>query len=302
MDRQELSEVNMKITRPMLAGTIKKIEDIKFPVLVSPKLDGFRCLKIDGKAVSRSFKPIANTYVREYIEQHFPDGIDGELMLRDKNATFNEISSAFRKVEGEPDFLFYVFDFITNLSFQSRQDIVENITREHLKLVMVPHELVATYTYLLEKETDYLNCGYEGLMVRSVDGPYKQGRSTLKEGYLLKLKRFIDSEAEVIGFEEQMHNDNPKEQNELGLTSRATKKEYMKPAGILGKFLVRDLKTGVEFKIGTGDGLTQKLRKEIWTDQDKYVGSLVKYKYQDVGVKNKPRFPVWLGFRAGEDL
>ena len=53
-----------------------------------------------------------------------------------------------------------------------------------------------------------LDDGYEGLMLRAPDGPYKFGRSTVKENTLLKVKNFLDDEAEVIGFKEQTTNTN----------------------------------------------------------------------------------------------
>ena len=40
------------------------------------------------------------------------------------------------------------------------------------------------------------------------NAPYKQGRSTVREGYLLKVKTFLDDEATVVRFEERMHNGN----------------------------------------------------------------------------------------------
>lgn len=294
----------MTITRPMLSGKADDLSKLKFPVLASPKLDGFRCLKLDGKCLARSFKPIPNDHVRNYIEKYFPDGLDGELMLAG-DEDFNKVSSAFRKQAGEPDFVFWVFDLTTcDSGFQARHlilgDLVEQIDDPHLKLV--EHKLIHSAQELEEYERQQLVLGFEGVMVRSVDGPYKCGRSTAKEGYLLKLKQFVDSEAEVIGFEEQMHNENTKEKNELGLSKRSTHKENMIPAGTLGKFLVRDIKTGVEFGIGTGEGLTHQLRQEIWDNQDQYMGEIVKYKYQPHGTKNKPRIPIWLGFRAPEDM
>ena len=292
------------IKRPMLAGTPKDLSKIKFPVLASPKLDGFRCVKVIGKALSRSFKPIANTFVREYIECNFPENIDGELMLADSKATFNDISSAFRKHDGKPDFIFFAFDFITEAPFHERVELLNEVVAKAAdpRLIALPQSLVYTLDELLKFEELCLKTGYEGVMVRSINGPYKEGRSTEKEGYLLKLKRFEDSEAEIIGFEEQLHNENEKVVNELGKSSRSSHKENMVPAGTLGKFLVRDIHTGVEFKVGTGDGLTQHIRQDVWDNREAFLGTLVKYKFQPVGTKEKPRIPIWLGFRAKEDL
>ena len=45
-----------------------------------------------------------------------------------------------------------------------------------------------------------LNAGYEGLMLRDPNGIYKFGRSSVKENILLKVKEFMDDEAEIIAF------------------------------------------------------------------------------------------------------
>ena len=46
-----------KQIKPLLACE-EPLDDVKFPVYVSTKLDGIRCLIIDGVAYSRSLKPI----------------------------------------------------------------------------------------------------------------------------------------------------------------------------------------------------------------------------------------------------
>ena len=51
-------------------------------------------------------------------------------------------------------------------------------------------------------------------MLRDPSSLYKQGRHTLKSQALMKLKKFYDDEAKVIGFEEKMHNNNEQEKDE----------------------------------------------------------------------------------------
>jgi DNA ligase-1 len=141
--------------------------------------------------------------------------------------------------------------------------------------------------------------GYEGVMVRSLSGEYKHGRSTAKQGILGKVKRFSDYEAVVIGFEEKMHNTNDAKTNELGRTQRSTAKEGLVGANTLGSLTVE--KDGVIFNVGSGFNDAQ--RKEIWEHQSKYLGSLVKYKCFDVqSGYEAPRFPIFLGFRDKDDL
>ena len=142
--------------------------------------------------------------------------------------------------------------------------------------------------------------GYEGAMVRSIDGPYKFGRATENEGYLLKIKRFVDSEAVVLNCYELMHNDNEAETNALGRTERSTKKEGMVGAGTLGGFNVRDLKSGVEFSIGSG--FTADERSRFWERRGKLSGLVVKYKYFASGSKKRPRFPIFEGIRDKRDM
>ena len=66
----------------------------------------------------------------------------------------------------------------------------------------------------------------------------------------------------------------------------------------MGALLVRDLTTGVEFQIGTGFDAAD--RAEFW-EQDMR-GKIVKYKSFSIGVKDKPRFPSFLGLRSEIDL
>lgn len=59
--------------------------------------------------------------------------------------------------------------------------------------------------------------------------------------------------------------------------------------------LVCALPGGIKFSIGSG--FTQEEREAFWAIRDKLPGRLVKYKYFPVGVKDRPRFPVYLGWR-----
>lgn len=299
------------ISRPMLAETAKDLNLIMFPVMASPKLDGIRCVIVGGKALSRKFKPIPNTYVREWLEANVPSGSDGELLVVGKS--FNEVQSAIMREDGEPNFEYHIFDKVDSKHgltqvfkerYNNAKEAVEEITSTitTTKVKLVPHVLIENLEQLNAYEVECVQEGYEGVMIRSLNGQYKCGRSTLKQGWLLKIKRFEDSEAEILGFEELRHNINELTTNELGLTKRSTAKEGMILAGTLGKFKVRDIKTKQEFDIGTGEGLTQTLRQEIWNNRTSYLGKLVKYKYQPAGQKDLPRFPVWLGFRNELDM
>lgn len=291
------------ITKPMLAATVEDVDELPFPMIASPKLDGIRCLKIDGKVLSRSLKPIANKHIRKVLEHVLPEGADGEIMSGD---TFQATTSAVMSHGGEPEFAFCMFDYVPE---DLKEPYTKRVRRMHQTvmaacspIVILPVKTVWDSEELLAYEAKCLARGYEGVILRDPEGPYKCGRSTLRQGWLLKLKRFVDSEAEVIGFVEQLRNENEATVNALGYTERSSKKAGKVPAGTLGKLKVRDLKTGVEFAIGTGKGLTADLRSRIWTYPEFFVGQIVKYKYQPIGVKVAPRLPIFLGFRDERDM
>jgi DNA ligase-1 len=299
-----------QITRPMLAANVDiltgALDKLRFPLLVTPKLDGIRCVMVDGKALSRTFKPIPNRYIREWLEGVAVSGLDGELMMGD-GLDFQATTSAIMSRDGSPDFTYHVFDFVSdsidtpyNTRLVRLAQWVGALQFPHIKFV--PYQQVDNLDELLAFEAEVLKMGYEGVCMRSPDSPYKCGRATFKQQWLLKMKRFLDGEATILGFVERMQNTNEAVTNELGLTKRSSAKSGKVPAGTLGTFQVRDLADGTEFEIGTGRGLGDALRKAIWQNQDAYLGRVIKFKYQPQGVKDAPRVASFLGFRDAADM
>lgn len=287
--------------KPMLASPAGEL--IQLPALLSPKLDGIRCLIIDGVAVGRSLKAIPNKYVQKLFGRSEFNGLDGELIVGAPTAkeVFQATSSGVMSIEGEPEVMFHVFDdFIETGGFQRRLHTAHRRIKKSKCCVPVVHHEIQVADDLNRWEEDYLAMGYEGVMLRHPDGPYKHGRSTAKEGWLLKVKRFEDGEARIIGFSELMHNANEAKRNELGHLERSSHKAGKIGKQTLGALTVKDLKTGVEFDIGTG--FTADQRQLLWARGDDLLGKVVKYKSQPTGVKEKPRFPVFLGFRDAVDM
>jgi DNA ligase-1 len=273
---------------------------IKYPVLCTPKLDGVRCIVHDGRALTRTFKPVPNKYIREFIEANYPDGVDGELMVPNTGGTAFDAGPITRHT-GEPAFEFYCFDYVVaglDVPYQTRMDALRTLNLPRLERV-VPKR-INNEVELLAYERECLADGYEGVMLRSPSGPYKLGRSTTREGYLLKLKRFVDSEAVILACVEQLHNANAATEDAFGRTKRSSHAENKIGKATLGAFAVRDLKTGVEFNIGTG--MDDAFRLWAWQHQAECVGKIGKYKSQAAGAKDAPRFPVWLGFRDPVDM
>lgn len=297
--------------KPLLASPVDFTKlDYADGVLVSAKLDGIRCLIRNGQAVSRSLKPIKNEFIQGILADARLDFLDGELIVGKANDpnVYQITNSGVMRVDGVPDFKFYVFDsfYSPEAGYMQRVDeMMEAVQalppelRRYIE-VLVQHQCF-NEKEVLEIEQQYLDDGYEGVMIRRPNAPYKFGRASAgkREQHLLKLKRFVDDEAEIIGFQELMSNQNVATRDKLGHTERSTAREGLVPMGTLGALLARDQATGVEFAIGTG--FTAAQRQSIWDSRHKLLGGLAKYKSFKIGVKDAPRFPVFLGFRDRDD-
>jgi DNA ligase-1 len=257
---------------------------------------------VNGVALSRSFKPIRNTYVQNLLATSLPDGVDGELT---SGKTFQSSSSGIMSADGEPDFKCWIFDYV-NPTTESIAPYCERIndnclseaeTNEFVQILRPT--MVANDDELRVLEEQYLEQGFEGAMVRDPKGTYKFGRSTVKENTLLKVKRFLDDEAVIIDIQEMQHNNNTAEQDAFGRTKRSTAQDGKVGAGTAGTLIARNA-DGIEFGIGTG--MDDAIRAKIWADPSLYIGQVVKYKYFPVSIKDRPRHPVFLGFRDQDDL
>lgn len=283
--------------KPMLAATILDVKALTFPFYASPKIDGIRCIMHNGEGLTRKLKSIPNKYIQQLLIKHYSklQGYDGELVV---GSNFQETSSAVMSFEGKPDFTFNIFDKLGPGCYPTRFYLCRTMPT-FVKFVV--QQLILDIEQLLKFETGCLTNGYEGVMLRRADGKdeYKFGRSTLNQAYLLKLKRFSDAEAVIVDFEERMHNGNPLEFNNLGYAKRSTKTEGMLPSGTLGAVIVSSPEFGI-FSIGSGFNDFQ--RQTIWNSHHNYIGRILKFKYQRLGVKDKPRFPVFLGFRNPLDM
>jgi len=286
----------MAIKKPMLAGTLHDISKLEYPVLCTPKLDGVRALVVNGKLVTRMFKPFPNNFIRAEGSK-LPEGFDGEIIMEGKE--FSEITHDVMREDGEPDFIYAVFDVYSGKPYEDRMTELAHFGKlPHVKYIL-PTE-IGCEKDLLKFEKKCLEEGFEGVMIRSPDGPYKFGRSTEREGYLLKLKRFQQDEAKILELIEQLENTNTAEKDAFGRTDRSSCKAGMVPKNTLGAIKVQDIKSGVIFNIGSGfDDAT---REEFWKHKEKYLGKIITYKHQPTGSKDAPRFPVFKGIRDERDM
>lgn len=271
---------------PMLAHRFdEQGHKIKFPALAQPKFDGHRCIAmiVDGKATlwSRTRKPITGLpHIIKAVQKLVEVGtftedmiLDGELYSHSYKDKFEDLSSFIRTPdpkEGHEIVQYHVYDLATENDDQlTRSKQLATVFEKNNSPALVQVE-----TIKVDDEDDmmlaferFLGQGYEGLMVRNMDGLYVGKRSY----DLQKVKEFIDAEFKVVGVEEGRG----------------------KLAGHAIFVCVTD--KGEQFKAKM-KGETIKL-KEYFDHPETAIGKLLTVKFQGWTKYNVPRFPVGLRFK-----
>lgn len=284
--------------KPMLACEVP-LDKITYPKLASPKLDGVRVMTGRGPVLTRSLKALPNAHVQQMLA-HLPP-LDGEVIVGSPTApnVYNATVSGVMSRKGEPAFTFHVFDSVHEddivLGFSRRLERAGFATAEqpaHVKTL--PHNWVHNRQELDQLYNTYLAAGYEGLMLRDPQGPYKFGRSSPKEQYLIKLKPYAQDEARVVQVLQAQHNANASFTNELGRTDRSTAKAGMVGLPRCGGFLCE--MGGLPFVVAPGK-FTHAELAEIWENRDRYEGKIITFAHFPYGVVTLPRFPRAVGWR-----
>ena len=279
---------------------------LQYPLLCSYKYDGIRAIVKSPWVLSRNLTPLPSVQVQDEFGDL--DGLDGELIVGNPtffnvyNLTMSHVKSMNKPNER---LRFYVFDVaaeeFAHLPFYRRLEVVEGRVTEVDKssVRFVRHLNVENEDELLEFEAFALSKGYEGIMMRSPLGCYKWGRGTFNEGLIYKLKRFTDDEGVLVGFKERMTNTNLQETDERGYAKRSKVKEGLVPAGTVGTFVVEYKNDIIDVAPGQ---FTHTELEHIFNNQAHYIGRYLKFRFFGHGIKDKPRFPRAVGFRAESDL
>jgi len=195
--------------RPMLASPMKANFKLDKSYIVQYKLNGVRCtmFKKDGKVVARSRAgksyDIPTTLIRADLTTSFfntyPNGfLDGELYIH--GVPLQTISGYARKEVVEPLLEYHIYDGLIDINNnEANGDRILSLEIQETNKIKLSHNfLVSDTESLLKIEEDALSDGYEGLIIRDVDAKYAFGKRSTA---LLKLKKFIDEEFIVVGYE-----------------------------------------------------------------------------------------------------
>lgn len=315
----------MQTIKPLLAKDVDE-SGLYFPLITSTKIDGVFTLIQNGKALARSLKPHENKYITEFYSNPLFEGLRGELIVGDDptaEGLVRETSSVSRRIEGQPETTFWVFDYVTeeskNLPYYIRlekaKDIVADLLWIHgyTNFRIVPNDWCRSLEDYQLYKNDAMEQGYEGLIVRDPWLPHKEGRSSTKKIHLWRWKPWIDAEIKVTGITEGQTNQNEATTNELGRTKRSTHKENMQPNGLVGSIqgiLLEDLvdcfgkvikKKDEEVTISPGE-MTAKEKKFYFENPDELVGKIAKFKYFAYGLKDTGRFMSFVCIRSERDM
>lgn len=243
---------------PMLAHAFDKFSHkITFPCYIQPKLDGYRMIynHDTNDMITRNnkkYKILYDTNLHKELKK-IKLVLDGELYIHDPDYAFENYGVLRKKELKQEDISkvdgikYYVFDIISDKIFEERLKIIQ--TFDKYKYI-IP---VKTYTCLSRQDIDkyhkiFLECGYEGSMVRNKTSKYTNSRSY----DLLKYKNFDDDEFVVVGFgyESKFSDDNMKpviwkcvttSGKEFDVQSKGTRQErdllYKYGKSYIGKFL-----------------------------------------------------------------
>ncbi len=295
--------------QPMLCATaeLKDLPGLPWPMVGSYKYDGFRAV-VDqrGRLLSRKLKPIKNKALQKKFGGDAFVGLDGELIYGDPTAEncFNVTSKIVTTRDAPADGVkFYVFDHWIgpSIPYRSRRANIA-LCKWPKDLVLIPQQMLHNPKQAMEFEEAAVRKGYEGVIFRALDAPYKFGRSTLPQGWLVKLKRFVDIEVEVLEIYPRKKNNNKLERDERGYAKRSSHKANKVELEEVGGFKVRSLKNKWVFKMGPGI-LTQDERRRLWKKRGLFKGRVAaKCRYQPAGMKDKPRFGRFVGWRSRLDF
>lgn len=297
--------------KPMLAENYVE-SALRFPLIAQPKVDGVRGLNLEGRLIGRSLKEHVNEYATKQFSLPGFIGLDGELFCGPRSnitsvSLCRDTSSALRRIKGEPMIMWMVFDLVNQETiskpYYRRLELLLDMVRDlhYPDIFVVPSFHCDTLEQLAEHNANFLAEGYEGTIIRYPNGPHKEGRSTVLEDGLLRIKGFVDAEARVESLEEGNENQNEATTNELGRTERSTHQENMVPNGKVGAMICSSPSVKGPFRVSAG-AMTHPEREYYWQHPEAIVGKLITYKHFPKGVKDKPRFATFKNIRIESDI
>lgn len=262
------------------------ITNVKYPCYIQPKLDGYRCVYKDGAMFSRKGKPFGNKNLPSYFKHLFEvqdDVLDGELYCEGVN--FNKLQTILNTYDAPlPNTLkFVIYDCVPVKDWEAQSckkpysERIRNVREvvgaicDHKKVIDIANDEVESSKEAVDLYKDYLKKGYEGAMIKAIDGQYRWKRVTLRSGEMLKLKPFITVDLKVTSIYEG-------EGNFQGVAG-----------GVVVDFNGKPVSVGSGFDIPT--------REEMAKSPSNFIGRTAEVKYFEETEDGSLRFPTFVRWR-----
>jgi hypothetical protein len=281
---------------------LKLVENIKFPAYVQQKMDGmrFNALVVNGKVEYRSRNGKELNLLGQ-LDAAFLNNVgdyvfDGELLVKDENGllldrqtgngilnkatrgtlTLKEASLVQAMVW---DIIPYA-DFVKGvckMPYRERYAFLHKVVQQAPPqgISCVPITLVASFKEAQDIFDDYLQKGYEGIILKDANGPWEDKRAK----HQIKFKGELECDLKIVGLEEGVG-------------------KYANMVGALVCASADNL-----LKVNVGSGLTDAQRQSFGAE---LIGKIVTIKY-NARIKNKGHneeslfLPIFVEIRADKD-
>jgi len=281
----------------MLAQDAKKhLKKLVGKCLVEYKFDGVRVITLvhDGKVTmySRNGKVLTNFphITKAFNKMELEDCmLDAEVMSEDFQSLMKfdalpleewEVGKGKLDILHRKRYLDNLFSYsYLNLLHINKISCIEIVSFEFVDL-----DTEDGQAKFAEMNEEALDKGYEGLMVKPIQGLYENKRSSA----WLKVKPLIEVTLKVVAVNEGVG----------------------KAKGMVGTLVAEGEDDGKFYRVNVGTGLSDKQRKEFWKQRDELIGQLVEIQ-ADMATQNQkdedwslrfPRFKTFRGFKKGEKL
>jgi ATP-dependent DNA ligase len=275
---------------------------IVFPCYVQPKLDGLRCVISAGKDgdLASAVKDGDLVYAGQPVYQSRTGGIfttlqhltpeiseilrrcpgivlDGELYT--KEIPFEELAGIIKKksISSDEDrakireVQYHIYDLIVpDTPFQERLSLIHQSLEETPRVKIVPTYLAHSSAEFKEKFAEFVEQGYEGIMLRNAAGLYKEN---YRSNDLMKYKEFLEAEYPIVDFKEASGRD----------------------AGTV----IWECETPEGRRFSVRPRGTVEARKQWFQSAKSIVGKQLTVIFQELSEMGVPRFPVGKAIRDG---
>jgi DNA ligase-1 len=257
-------------------------------VYLQPKYEGDRCRAVIDAAgrvtmFSSSARVIESVpHIKRALESLNLTGVEFDGELYKHGMPHEEIRSRVSRTTGphpqHEEIEYHIYDLISQHEQVTRRNHLHVLLpEEHPILVIAPTFLGSTEDEIKAQYEQFVNVGYEGIILRHLRGKYKRSRST----DIMKLKPRLSGIYEVV-------------------TQLEEYSIHGEPKGTLGALILKD-PDGNTFKVGSG--FTRGQREDYWKLNLR--GRWVKIRYQSItlngdGVPKMASFESFVQSEASE--